>query len=114
MYTDNYDYNLFYNELSIEDFARWNSSEAIDILIKHGFPVTGAISSHLKLCAAYQPYSCKVYADGYISLCDGMFHRKTLSIAELSENISSSSEKFKQYKSNMHVFLQKKAGETNE
>lgn len=99
LYTDNYDYNLFYNELSIEDFARWNSSEAIDILIKYGFPVTGAISSHLKLCTAYQPYSCKVYADGYISLCDGMFHRKILSIAELSENISLLSEKFKQYKS---------------
>lgn len=98
MYTDNYDYNLFLNKLSISEFSSWNSSKAIDILIKYNFPITGSISSQLKLCSAYQPYSCKIYADGYITLCDSMFHQKDLHISALSRNPPLLNKSFKQYK----------------
>jgi radical SAM protein with 4Fe4S-binding SPASM domain len=88
MYTDIYEKNLEYkNTLSIKEFIHWNSSNAIDILIKNRFPITWFIPSSLQLCSAYQPYSCKIYSDGYIGLCDSMPYSKDIHIKDLAQQV---------------------------
>jgi sulfatase maturation enzyme AslB (radical SAM superfamily) len=88
-YTDNYEYNKqFYNKLTIQEFIDWNSSIAIDILIKHGFSIDWRLPSSLTMCYAYQPYSCKVLSDGSITLCDGMEYQRILTIEELAKDPS--------------------------
>lgn len=99
MYTDNYAKNkLFTNKLSQKEFSKWNSSIAIDILIANEFVITGGISSALQLCVAYQPYSCKVHASGFVTLCDGMEYRELLHIDELSRNVKLLDQAYQKYK----------------
>ncbi|MFH2116665.1 MAG: radical SAM protein [Bacillota bacterium] len=99
MYTDNYEINKDFNNcMSIKEFAIWNSTKSIDILIKNRFPITGVIASSLKLCAAYQPFSCKIHSDGYVTLCDSMPYSTILHVTELSKNISLLNERYFEYK----------------
>ncbi len=99
MYTDNYAKNkLFTNKLSPKEFSKWNSTNAIDILIANKFVITGGISSALQLCVAYQPYSCKIHASGYVTLCDGMEYRELLHIEELSKNVKLLDKAYHKYK----------------
>ena len=87
MYTDEYKHNSFRNRLNLEDFKKWNSSTAIDILIRHGFKVPYSLGGEFNPCMAYQPYSCKVYADGMVTLCDSMFHDEALcNISHICDN----------------------------
>lgn len=78
MYTDEYPHTSFENQLDIETFKKWNSSEAIDILTENGYDVAYSLGGMLSLCIAYQPYSCKVYTDGSVTLCDAMPHKDSL------------------------------------
>lgn len=85
MFTENHEMNNveFRNLLNPKSFALWNSTTAIDILIESGYRISGGLQSMLQLCIAYQDYSCKVHADGYISLCDHMEHSELLNISDL-------------------------------
>jgi sulfatase maturation enzyme AslB (radical SAM superfamily) len=99
MYTDNYEYNSdFDNKLNISEFTKWNSSKAIDILIKYNYPITGSISSKLQLCSAYQPFSCKIHSDGFVTLCDSMEYSNQLNIKDLSLDINMLDIVFNKYK----------------
>jgi|LGOV01.1.fsa_nt_gb uncharacterized protein len=90
MYTDNYETAeiQYRNLLEKRVFKIWNSTEAIEILTNYGYVISGGIQSMLQLCSAYQKYTCKVHADGYISLCDDMENSDKLNIHNLSKNIS--------------------------
>lgn len=99
MYTDEYEYNNFQNKLDKKKFIKWNSSEGLDILIKYGFKINYYLPGKLGTCIAYKPYSCKIYADGIVTLCDAMYHnRSNLHISELSEKIERLHEYFREYK----------------
>lgn len=74
MYTDEYDHAQFKNNLELDTFRDWNSTTAIDILIENGYRIPYSIGGVLAPCIAYQTYSCKVYTDGKITLCDSMLH----------------------------------------
>lgn len=75
MYTDEYEYTSFRNQLSIDEFRNWNSTEAIDILIDSGYCIPYSLGGKLAPCIAYQKYSCKVYTDGMVTLCDSMLYK---------------------------------------
>lgn len=78
----------FKNHLSKEDFALWNSTTAIDLKIKHGFYITHSTIKALSKCQGYAPYSCKIYSDGAVTVCDGMYHEKSkLTIDALTKDI---------------------------
>lgn len=100
MYTDSYEYNKeFHSSLSKNDFAVWNATKAIDILIKYDFPIKYAVNSGLSTCIAYKPYSCKIYADGIITICDSMFHSEGYSyIDEIYKSPKKLNELLKAYK----------------
>jgi len=74
MYTDEYEHTDFKNLLDPDSFRKWNSSEAIDILISYGYHIPYSLGGTLAPCIAYQKYSCKVYTDGMVALCDSMLH----------------------------------------
>lgn len=99
MYTDEYDYNQFKNNLSLQDFKRWNSTEAIDILIDNGYTIGYSVGGMLSRCIAYQKHSCKIYSDGIVTLCDAMFHDASkLHIDEICNNIWNLEHYFSEYK----------------
>ena len=100
MYTDTYDYNVdFHSSLTKEEFAVWNATEAIDILVKYNLPIEYSINSTLGTCIAYKPYSCKVYADGMVTICDSMFHSQGyFSIDEVYSEPQKLNELMKDYK----------------
>lgn len=101
MYTDNYEYNKdFENKLSIDRFRKWNSTKAIDILLRNGYEVNYSLSSDcLSMCIAYQPYSCKIHADGIVTLCDAMPETMSkLLITDISSNPDVLERYFYQYK----------------
>lgn len=79
----------FTNKLERKAFAVWNSAVAIDTLMKHGFPVRHCIRSKLTKCQGYQKYSCKIYSDGAVTVCDAMQHEEAkLSLDELLKDIN--------------------------
>ena len=61
-----------------KSFALWNSSVAINSLIEHGFLITHCTRSALIRCQGYSKYSCKIYADGAVTVCDAMYHDESL------------------------------------
>lgn len=100
MYTDNYHFNepYFYNQLSLADFKMWNATKAIDILIKYRMPITGTIPTVLQMCSAYQLFSCKVFANGHISLCDSMKLDTNIHIDDVKSNTNHLNKYFSRYK----------------
>ena len=100
MYTEIYDYNKgFHSTLTKEEFAIWNATKAIDILIKYNLPIEYSINSTLSTCIAYKPYSCKIYADGTVTICDSMFHSQGFfSIDDMYCEPQKLNELFKDYK----------------
>lgn len=100
MYTDEYPHKAFRNKLSLDEFVKWNSTEAVDILVSNDFPVAINIGGQLTICEAYQNYSCKIYLDGIITLCDSMFHDKGyINIAEVYDNPEKLEKAFQLYRS---------------
>lgn len=99
MYTDEYSYNEFKNYLPLEKFKVWNSKEAVDIMIQNGYKCHHALRQSLNMCVAYQDYSCKVYADGIVTLCDSMFHNvSTTDISEICNSPNKLQQLFSEYK----------------
>lgn len=76
MYTDEYDHTYFRNQLTVDTFRKWNATEAIDILIQNGFHIPYSLGGTWSPCVAYQAYSCKIYADGMVTMCDAMSHNE--------------------------------------
>lgn len=102
MYTDEYPFNpTFDNALSIDEFSKWVSSQAIDILISYGYPITKSIPKFLKLCIAYQPFSCKIFSDGMLGLCDASKYTNTdvtvIDIAQAPDRLNDFFSIFKNY-----------------
>ena len=80
----------FINQLSKYSYARWNSTTAIDLLVKYGFEINHCTRSSLMKCQGYSKYSCKIYSDGKVSVCDAMYHDEaTVDIEALVNNINS-------------------------
>lgn len=100
MYTDCYEFNDFRNDLSIDDFRIWNSTQAIDVLLNARYPVNYTLSSNApNTCIAYQPYSCKIYSDGKVTLCDSMQPSQSkLHLSELVEDVERVNQYFGKYK----------------
>lgn len=71
---DYYCKTTFSNNLSTRDFAIWNSTVAINLLVKYEFPIYHCTKSKIVRCQGYAPYSCKVYSDGMVGVCDAMLH----------------------------------------
>lgn len=87
------------NNLTEKEFAIWNSTVAVDILIKYGYPIYHAFRGYLSKCQGYAKYSCKIYSNGKITVCDAMYEAEAkLTIKELSSNIELLSEKYREIK----------------
>lgn len=87
MYTDEYDYNNFTNGLSKQEFIIWNSTTAIDLLIKYNFRISFYPQTKLRACKAYQKFNCKVFANGFIGLCDSFENlNNTITINDIANN----------------------------
>lgn len=89
-YIDNYEFNQsFHNVLSRAEFSAWKGSEFLEQLSRHGWPVTVPRRMRkVHLCQGHQPYSCKIYADGSVTICDAMSARAAkLTIWDLLENV---------------------------
>lgn len=100
MYCDEYPYNSFKNNLSKQDFIDWNSSEAIDLLIKHNQKISFFPQNNARVCKAYQPFNCKVFANGQVGLCDSwVLSEKDPYIKDFSNNPRLLNDYFKKYKS---------------
>ena len=76
------------NLLTEENFAKWNSTTAIESLINHSYPVSASFKNTSNIqCQGYSPFSCKVYSDGIVTVCDAMLHEQSaLSIHTLKES----------------------------
>lgn len=99
MYTDEYEYNSFKNGISLEEYKKWNSSAAIDILAINGFKTKLSIGGPLSLCDAYEKYSCKIYLDGKITLCDSLFHNtSSITIFDVCDEPANLEKHFSEYR----------------
>lgn len=77
MYTYEYDQNKFRNTMSKGEFLLWNSTNAIDELISHGYKIYYEPLNTLIPCKAYIKDNCKVYANGKMALCDASEYDKS-------------------------------------
>ncbi|QOR46931.1 radical SAM protein [Trueperella pecoris] len=87
---DNYSFNLqdFENCLSDIEFSEWQTNIAIPALIERGWNVPFNRIVGPSLCQGRQPYSCKIYAGGQVTICDAMqIEDSRLMIAELSIDV---------------------------
>ncbi len=92
--------NGFKNLLSMNDFRRWNSSEAIDILISNGLRVHAQPKIIRFPCHGYTDHNIKIYSNGSIGLCNADFlWEKDLKIKDIKNNIDMVSEVFLEKKS---------------
>lgn len=83
------------NKMSEREFARWNATSAIDLLIKYGYPISHCTLSKLMRCQGTSRYSCKVYSDGAITVCDGMYRNQSrLNIDRLLNQIDALEEEY--------------------
>lgn len=73
-YIDNYQQNSnrFVNLLSRSRFSHWLTEEAIPELLDRGWVVPFQLIDKVELCQGHQPYSCKIYRDGSVTICDAM------------------------------------------
>jgi len=86
-YTDEYDDNYFHNGLNEKEYKRWNSSAAIEALVQQGFPVPFFPYPSLKRCDAYQHFSCKIFFDGSVGLCNASpYGTSHLTVEEIAKD----------------------------
>lgn len=87
------------NKMSGSEYAKWNATVAIDLLIKYGYPISHRTSSTLNRCQGQSRYSCKLYSDGAITVCDAMLHDSSrLTIDELLHDINRLDDRYKDIK----------------
>jgi len=69
-YTINFECGTEYeNKLTYDEFVKWSSTIAIDLLIKAGFNVTISPLISIEECQFRSNYSLKLFADGTIGSC---------------------------------------------
>ncbi len=79
----------YVNLLSLNDFKKWNSTTAIDILIKYGLCVDAAPKIIRSPCHGYSGFNIKLFANGKIGTCDAFSPFKAdLTIQEIRDNIN--------------------------
>ena len=69
-YTYEHSMNNYYNLLSYNEYKVWNSTKAIETLIKYGYKVSQVPGISVLACEGYSPYSIKVFSDGQLGLCN--------------------------------------------
>lgn len=78
----------YVNLLSLNDFKKWNSTTAIDILIKYDLCVDTAPKIIRYPCHGYSGFNIKVFANGLIGACDAFSPAKSnLTITKACDNI---------------------------
>lgn len=78
----------FVNYMNADQFSHWNATKAVNLLIQYGFKINHSTRSQLFRCQGYSKYSCKVYSDGKVTVCDAMYHNMALlNIDDLVGNI---------------------------
>jgi len=89
----------YVNQLTETEYARWNSTVAIDLLIKYGYSIPHCTSAVFSRCQGHSRYSCKIYSDGAITVCDAMQRDSScLTIDELICDIDLLAERYKDIK----------------
>jgi radical SAM protein with 4Fe4S-binding SPASM domain len=82
-YTYEHEYNKYRNLLSFNDFKIWNSTEAIEIILKHDLRVKQKPNIMITPCMAYTGYNIKVYSDGSVGLCNADYKRKVVDLDDI-------------------------------
>lgn len=94
--------NDYINTLSIDSYRKWNSSEAIDILIKYNFKIKYQPIINYYPCRAYYKHNLKVYSDGKLGLCDAHpLSMRRSSISEIVDDIDGIFDIFSEKKQNL-------------
>jgi hypothetical protein len=86
---DNYTFNelRFFNSLTSAEFDYWYGNVAVPLLLKYGWPVTFQEALPSCLCQGHQPYSCKFYASGEVTICDAMqIHESRCDVSKLASD----------------------------
>lgn len=85
----------YVNLLSLIDFRKWNSTQAIDILVKHGMCIDAAPKIIRRPCHGYTDYNIKIFCDGKIGACDADSPTaNNLTIQDICNNINCVKELF--------------------
>jgi len=80
----------YVNFLSLNDFRKWNSTTAIDILVKNGMCVDASPKIIRYPCHGYTGNNIKVFCDGRIGACDAFLpNNSNLTIQDICDNITS-------------------------
>lgn len=78
----------YVNLLPLHDFRRWNSTTAIDILIKYGLIVDVAPKLIRFPCHGYAGQNIKIFSNGRLGCCDAFEpHKSRLTIREVCDSI---------------------------
>lgn len=86
-YTFNHVENEYLNSLLYSEYTVWNSTVVIDELVKREMKVIHAPEPRRLPCIAYWGYNIKIFADGYIGLCNSFLpDMKKLRIEEIAYN----------------------------
>ncbi len=87
-YTYNFEYNTSENKLDYNQYKKWYTNEAMEILIKNGFEV-GYIHPSYNACKAYEKHNIKIFSDGKLAMCNAhLYNENQISIKDLNKNIS--------------------------
>lgn len=85
-YTTELGDNNYQNRLSYEDYIKWKSNEAIDILLNNQWPIAVTPLMSTDRCQYRSKYSLKVFSDGTVGSCAMWFFKKNrMSLEELSD-----------------------------
>jgi uncharacterized protein len=88
----NYTLNLgegnYRNELEHSDFVKWLSSDFIDIMVEHNYPIVVSPFTLSKKCQYWSKYSMKVFSDGTVGACAmNFFDKDKPTLSEVIANI---------------------------
>ena len=88
-YLEEFDSSANYiNLLPLHDFRKWNSTVAIDILIKHGLIVDAAPKLIRFPCHGYAGQNIKIFSNGRLGCCDAFDpHKSCLTIRDVCDNL---------------------------
>jgi sulfatase maturation enzyme AslB (radical SAM superfamily) len=98
-YVDEYPQNSFSNGLTRDEFVSWNSTVCFDTLIEHGYRIGFFPATAVYPCKAYMPFNCKVFANGYVGLCDASPCAPGLTVLEIARDPNLVNSHFSHFKS---------------
>lgn len=80
------------NSLFYDDFIRWSSTEAIDMLVEAELPVTISPNISIEECQYRSQYSLKLFSDGTVGSCAmSFFQAGRMSIKDMVEQFGTGS-----------------------